>query len=184
VSGSMEEESEEIYLLLFLIKNIVPKTELFVFSTELLRLTNALSFNNFRDSSQRLSKKVKIWGSGTRIGKCLQEFLKKYGTRVDSGSTIIIISDGWDLGDPKILDDSMRGLKRRGGWIIWLNPYAEIDEYRPEAIGMKTALPYVDIFASTDVFSNRQTFNKYFGRETSPLLKTAVPTRARLRLAR
>jgi uncharacterized protein len=168
VSGSMDEQSEEIYLLLYLLKNISSKTELFIFSTELVRLTNLFTFNSFRKTAERIAGRVHIWGSGTRIGECFQEFLRKYGTLIDKDSTIVIISDGWDLGPPNILNDSMYLMRYRSGRIIWLNPYVKNKGYRPSCVGMKTALPYVDVFTSPDVFVNRQAFERYFGREISP----------------
>jgi uncharacterized protein len=180
VSGSMDEQSEDIYLLLYLLKNISSKTELFIFSTELVRLTNLFTFNNFRDTAERISKRVQIWGSGTRIGECFQEFLNKYGSLIDKNTTIVIISDGWDLGDPRILNDSMYLMRRNSNRIIWLNPYVKTKGYEPSCVGMKTALPYVDVFTSPDVFVNRQSFEHYFGRETSPWVKTTFPIRKKV----
>ncbi len=177
VSGSMDEQSEEIYLILYLLKNILTNSELFIFSTELVRLTNLFNFNNFRETADRISNRIQIWGSGTRIGECFQRFLEKHSSLVDKNTTIVIISDGWDLGDPEILNESMYLLRSKCHMIIWLNPYAKTKGYEPSCTGMKTALPYVDVFTSPEVFANKTLFEEYFGKETSPWAQTTMPVR-------
>ena len=171
VSGSMDEQSDEIYLVLYLLKNLSSNSELFVFSTELVHLSNQFSFNNFKNTAERISKRVQIWGSGTRIGECLQRFVDRYGPMIDHETTIVIISDGWDLGDPKILQNAMRLLKIKSHGIIWLNPHAKMKGYEPSCVGMKTALPYVDVLTTPEVFANRALFEENFGKETSPFVR-------------
>ena len=170
----MDEQSEDIYLLFYSLKNISPRTELFIFSTELVRLTSLFSFNNFHKIAESISKRVQIWGSGTRIGECFEDFLKRYGSLIDKDTTVLIISDGWDLGDPKILNEAMYLMKSKSSRIIWLNPHARTQGYEPSCMGMKTALPYIDVLSSPDVFTSRQSFEQYFGRATSPLPKSGV----------
>ncbi len=183
VSGSMDQQSEEIYLILYLFKNVSANSELFVFSTDLMRLTNLAGFNDFRLSAERISKRVEIWGSGTRIGECFRNFLEKYESLVDRDTVIVIISDGWDLGDPKVLDESMRRLKSLSHRIIWLNPHLKTKGYEPSCVGMKAALPYVDVFAPTEVFASRPSFEEYFGKETSQWVGSkANPVREEIRI--
>lgn len=177
VSGSMDDGSEENYLMFYLLKNVLNKCELFVFSTELVHLNGLFNFSDFRDTARRISKQVHIWGSGTRIGACFQRFLEKYSSFVDKDTTILIISDGWDLGGPELLNESMYLLRSKCNRIIWLNPYVGTAGYEPSCLGMKTALPYVDIFASPKVFTSKTLFDKCFGKETSPYPQVISPIR-------
>jgi uncharacterized protein with von Willebrand factor type A (vWA) domain len=169
VSGSMDTLSEQIYLLLYLLRRLSRRCEIFVFSTNVARLTGLLSLGDLESTAYRLSMKISIWGSGTKIGECIGKVLKSYGSILDRYTTVIIISDGWDLGDADLLRKNIAELKRRTSEIIWLNPLASRKGYEPACIGMKTALPYVDVFASTEIFSNKQLFESYFGKTIGPL---------------
>jgi uncharacterized protein with von Willebrand factor type A (vWA) domain len=171
VSGSMEELSDEIYLILYLLKNVSTNSEIFIFSTDVVRLTDLVSFNNFRDTAERISRNVRIWGSGTKIGECFQKFLANYGSLIDRDTIVVIISDGWDLGESEILRISMQTFKEKSRRIIWLNPHAKMEDYEPICIGMKTALPYIDVLTSPEVFTNKSMFEACFGKATSPSLK-------------
>jgi hypothetical protein len=84
---------------------------------------------------------------GTKIGASLQQLLERFGPLIDSKTIVIINSDGWDTGDLDILRSAMRSLHERSKRVIWLNPIAASPGYEPTASGMKTAMPYIDIFA-------------------------------------
>jgi uncharacterized protein len=168
ISGSMHSQSDDIFLLLYLFKNVSRNSEIFVFSTKLLRLKHITSFGNLKDSSRAISKQVSIWGSGTRIGESIQSFLSRYSSLINPESTVVVISDGWDLGDPDTLRIAMSELRRRCSRIVWLNPLIRTKGYEPACIGMKTALDYVDIFAPTEVFLDKSLFESYFGKNVGP----------------
>ncbi|HEX7066316.1 MAG TPA: VWA domain-containing protein, partial [Bacillales bacterium] len=88
------------------------------------------------------------WGGGTRIGDSLERFVRDFGPRLLNGNTIVFIfSDGLDTGESIKLERAMKRLYRQANKVIWLNPLAAAKHYKPEAEGLKTALPYVDIFS-------------------------------------
>ena len=88
------------------------------------------------------------WSGGTRIGSCLAQFVDSYlSAMVDRATTVVIVSDGLDLGDTQLLTRCMEALRSRAGRIVWLNPLMGDARYRPTAAGMNAALPYVDHFA-------------------------------------
>jgi uncharacterized protein len=90
---------------------------------------------------------VPDWSGGTRIGWCLSEFVSQYQSKlVDRNTTVVLISDGLDRGDPAQLTSAMRELRAHAGRIIWLNPLLGDARYQPTAAGMQAALPFVDYF--------------------------------------
>ena len=95
----------------------------------------------------QLSREVRDWSGGTRIGECLYTFLTDYGNEtLGSRAVVVILSDGLDRGDLHLLEEAMRNLRRKARRIIWLNPLLEDPEYQPLCRGMVIALPFVDQF--------------------------------------
>jgi uncharacterized protein len=176
ISGSMQSQSDDIFLLLYLFKNVSRNSEIFVFSTKLLRLKHITSFGNLRDASRAISRQVSIWGSGTRIGECLHSFVTQYKSMIDPEATVVIISDGWDLGEPETLRMAMSELRRNCSKIVWFNPLIKTKGYEPVCVGMKTALEFVDVFAPTEVFLDRGLFESYFGKNFGPSTQIAQPS--------
>lgn len=147
VSGSMERYSR--FLVRFLLSAGRERdVETFAFGTRLTRLTGHSRAGRPGDVLDALSERLPQWAGGTRIGECLAEFLEIHGRTLLGQETVtVIMSDGLDRGDVERLRHAMRGIQRRSRRVIWLNPLLESDEYRPEARGMKAALPHVDDFA-------------------------------------
>ncbi|MFQ5690502.1 MAG: VWA domain-containing protein [Gemmatimonadota bacterium] len=148
VSGSMERYSR--FLLRFILTACrEPDVETFVFSTRLTRLGPWLPRADADRVLARLGARIQDWSGGTRIGASLSAFLDEYGRRMLGQRTVVIVlSDGLDQGEVEPLERAMRGIHRKARKVIWLNPLLESPDYRPEARGMKAALPYVDEFAS------------------------------------
>ncbi len=148
VSGSMERYSR--FLVRFLLATRRARdVETFVFSTRLVRLTPWLAGARPDQALAALSDRVPGWSGGTRIGASLEGFLEDWGRRLLGQRTVVVIlSDGLDQGETEPLERAMEGIRRRARKVIWLNPLLESPQYRPEARGMKAALPYVDEFAS------------------------------------
>jgi uncharacterized protein with von Willebrand factor type A (vWA) domain len=123
------------------------RVEVFLFSTDIRRVTDELR----RDAKGRLPPLTGLgteWDGGTRIGESLERFLREHGGRMlGRDSLVIIASDGLDAGGPDRLSRSMAELRRRSAGVVWLNPLLSLRGYRPEAEGMKAALPYIDIFS-------------------------------------
>jgi len=98
-----------------------------------------------------ICRHVPDWSGGTRIGQSLHQFNQNEGRKLLSRRTVVVIlSDGWDLGEKGLLRHEMMNLRSRTNRIIWLNPLAGDPDYQPLCQGMKTALPYIDYFLPAD----------------------------------
>ncbi len=104
-------------------------------------------------------------GGGTRIGESLAAFNRWHARRVINSRTVVmIVSDGYDTGEPARLDEEMRRLRRRCRRIVWLNPLIGWRDYSPEARGMQAALPYVDLFAPAHNLESLAALEPYLAR--------------------
>ncbi|HEU5138879.1 MAG TPA: VWA domain-containing protein [Bacillales bacterium] len=141
-SRSMLPHSEVFLQFACALSQEAKRVETFLFSTRLRRVTRFLNKNKALDDLGM------EWGGGTRIGESLERFVRDFGPRLLNGNTIVFIfSDGLDTGESEKLEWAMKRLYRQANKVIWLNPLAAANHYKPEAAGMKTALPYVDIFS-------------------------------------
>ncbi len=119
------------------------RTEAFVFATRLTRLTRALRSRSPDLALQRAAAAAPDWASGTRIGAALKEFNDRYGRRgMARGAVVVILSDGWERGDPTLVGREMERLSRLAHRIVWVNPRASVPGFSPRAGGMAAALPY------------------------------------------
>jgi hypothetical protein len=125
------------------------RSEAFVFATRLTRLTRALGSRNPSRAIQAAAATAPDWSSGTRIGDALKAFNDRHGRRgMARGAVIVILSDGWERGDPELVAREMERLSRLAHRIVWVNPRAGAEEFAPRAGGMAAALPYVDALVS------------------------------------
>ncbi len=145
VSGSMERYSEMLLHFVHGAQFRFDTVESFVFSTRLTRITRQLRTRNPTEALALVARTVPDWSGGTRIGEAIGAFNRNWSRRMGSGRPIIlIISDGWDTGDPSHLALEMRRLARSAHQVIWLNPLAGHEDFSPQARGMAAALPHVD----------------------------------------
>lgn len=147
VSGSMDIYSRLLLQFVYGLQNSFAKVESFVFATSLARITGELKNKTYKRALDRLAMNVRGWSGGTRIGASLAAFNEQWLRRVDKRTVIIILSDGWDTGEPEQLATSLALLHRRGGRIIWLNPLLGSAGYEPITKGMQAALPFINVFA-------------------------------------
>ena len=146
VSGSMERYSR---LLMIFAHAIARREDLeaFVFSTRLTRITRLLRQRDLDRALASVSKGVHDFSGGTRIGDALADFNRRWARRVlGHGAVVIIISDGWDRGDPTQLAAELIHLRRSAHRLIWLNPLLGSEGYQPLTRGMAAALPFCDDF--------------------------------------
>jgi hypothetical protein len=148
VSGSMDLYSRFLLQFIYALQNCFARVESFVFSTRLSRVTDQLRGESYPGALDRLARSVHDWSGGTRIGASLAAFNESWPRLVDRRTIVVILSDGWDTGEPEELGDALRSLRRRAGRVIWLNPLLGSPDYRPLTRGMQAALPHVDVFAS------------------------------------
>src|SRR6266567_5663698 len=147
ISGSMSLYSRLLLHFIHTISNGLMNVEAFVFGTRLTRVTRQLKKRDVDDAVRDVAKNVQDWSGGTRIGDALHYFNHKWAKRVlGRGAVVLVISDGWDRGDAKMLEVEMDRLQHSCHRLIWLNPLLGSPDYRPLTIGMKTALPYIDNF--------------------------------------
>ena len=149
VSKSMDLYSKFLIQFIFAFQNAYRRIETFVFSTSLHRVTKQLKEQEFQQALQQLSEEVPDWSGGTRIGAALHTFCEEHAQRLLNGKTfVLILSDGWDTGEPHLLEGSMQVIQSRAKKVIWLNPLAGNPDYQPSAKGMEVAMPYIDLFVS------------------------------------
>jgi uncharacterized protein with von Willebrand factor type A (vWA) domain len=122
------------------------RVEAFVFGTRLTRVTRELAGRDPDAAVARAAAAVADWSGGTRIGDSLAELNREHGRRIGRGSVAIVLSDGWDRGDPDALAAEMARLHRCAHSVIWLNPLKAHAGYEPLTRGMRAALPHVDHF--------------------------------------
>jgi uncharacterized protein with von Willebrand factor type A (vWA) domain len=144
VSGSMAPYAR--MLLQYMHASVVARrrVEAFAFGTRLTRITNELAGRDHDKALDRAAAVVTDFSGGTRIGAALAELNRVHGRRLGRGSVVVILSDGWDRGDPDQLRDEMARLRRAAHQLVWLNPLAAHPDYEPLTRGMQAAVPHTD----------------------------------------
>ena len=146
-SGSMDPHTRFLLTFALSLKRVVRRCEVFAFNTSLTRLTPWLTPGKIGPTLDRLAAGVPDWSGGTRIGASLDEFVTRYlDTLVSAKTVVVVLSDGLDLDGPAVLAGAMRAIRAKARKVIWLNPLLGDPRYRPEARGMKAALPFVEHF--------------------------------------
>lgn len=147
VSGSMERYSRLLLNFVYGLAHSARHVESFVFATQLTRITRSLAERDASREMTRIIRDVRDWGGGTRIGEALRTFNTRWARRVmRNGPVVIIVSDGWDRGDPQMLARELARVRRSCRRVIWLNPLLGSVSYEPLTRGMRAALRYVDDF--------------------------------------
>lgn len=148
ISGSMERYTRLLlYFIYSLTFGLDQPVESFVFGTHLTRITRALRHKDIDRALKEVGQTVNDWSGGTRIGECLKHFNFEWGRRVlGRGAVVLMISDGWDRGEPELLSQEMARLKRNCHRLVWLNPLLGSADYEPLTRGMQAALPHVHDF--------------------------------------
>jgi uncharacterized protein with von Willebrand factor type A (vWA) domain len=147
-SGSMSLYTAFFVRFLHGVVDAFREAEAFVFHTRLAHVSPSLRDRDVTRAVEKLSLMAQGIGGGTRIGESLATFNRWHARRViNSRTALMIVSDGYDTGEPGQLGEEMRRLRRRCRKIIWLNPLIGWRDYTPQARGMQAALPYVDLFA-------------------------------------
>jgi uncharacterized protein with von Willebrand factor type A (vWA) domain len=146
VSGSMEPYARMLLQYLQAWVAARRRAEAFVFGTRLTRVTRELAGRDPDLAVARAARAVSDWSGGTRIGESLAELNRSHGRRIGRGSVVVVLSDGWDRGEPDQLAAEMARLSRCAHSVVWLNPLKAHERYEPLTRGMQAALPHVDHF--------------------------------------
>jgi len=144
VSGSMTPYARMLLQYLQASVTARARVEAFVFGTRLTRVTRELAGRDPDRALARAAEHVSDWSGGTRIGAALAELNREHGRRIGRGAIIVVLSDGWDRGDPDVLAAEMARLRRCAHRVLWLNPLAADPRYEPLTRGMQAAMPHVD----------------------------------------
>jgi uncharacterized protein len=149
ISGSMEPYARAYLQFLTCAAGAGPNAEAFVFATRLTRVTRALASRNPEKAIQRAAATAPDWSSGTRIGDALKAFNDRHGRRgMARGAVIVILSDGWERGEPALVGREMERLRRLAYRIVWVNPRVSAREFEALAGGLAAALPFCDALVS------------------------------------
>jgi uncharacterized protein with von Willebrand factor type A (vWA) domain len=164
-SGSMELYTAFFARFLHAVVDAFREAEAFVFHTRLVHVSSALRERDVSRAVDRLALMAQGIGGGTRIGESLADFNRWHAARViNSRTAVVIVSDGYDTGEPERLGAEMKRLARRCRRIVWLNPLLGWRDYEPTARGMQAALPYVDLFAPAHNLESLAALEPYLAR--------------------
>jgi len=148
-SGSMDPHTQFLLTFALSLARVVRRLHVFAFNTELTYITPWLGRRSVRQALAQLRQGVPDWSGGTRIGACLDEFVRYHlPSMVDGRTVVVILSDGLDGGDAAVLGRAVAAIQRAARSVIWLNPLMGDARYEPTARGMAAALPFVDHFAA------------------------------------
>jgi uncharacterized protein len=155
VSGSMERYSRMLLHFAHALTRRQRRVEAFLFSTELTRITMQLRARRIGDAVSAVARAVPDWSGGTRIGVAIRQFHQQWTRRaLRGGPVVLLISDGWDRGDPEVLRAQIARLQRSCHRLIWLNPLIGTVGYEPLTRGLQASLPYVDDFLPARTLTN------------------------------
>ena len=165
ISGSMDRYSRVLLKFIYALSNGPDHVEAFVFSTQLTRITRQIRGHDIDDALDHATASIHDWAGGTRIGEVLKTFNYQWGRRVlGQGAVVLIISDGWDLGDPQVLGHELSRLQLSSQRLIWLNPLLGSANYEPLTRGMQAALPYIDDFLPIHNLASLEQLGYLFAR--------------------
>lgn len=145
ISGSMERYSRFMLRFAHALQRSGAPLEVFVFGTRLTRITRLLRIRSPDAALRLVAERVVDWSGGTRIGESLHELNRRWVRRtVRSGAVVLLVSDGWERGDPRVLAREMATLRRSCHRLLWIDPLAARPGFEPTTVGLTAALPYVD----------------------------------------
>ncbi len=145
ISGSMEPYSRFLIEFIFSLRRALPKVEVGVFATRMTVITRMLEDRNVDQALAHVTRQVKDWGGGTDIGGSLGEFNRSFAGKIIRAKTVVVVlSDGWDRGDPQTMRTALEQLRHRAHGLLWLNPLLGSEGYQPLCSGIVTALPFID----------------------------------------
>ena len=144
VSGSMTPYARMLLQYMHACVAARRRVEAFAFGTRLTRITHELTGRDHDLALERAAAAVTDFSGGTRIGSALAELNRVHGRRLGRGAAVVILSDGWDRGDPEQLETEMARLRRASHRLVWLNPLAAHPDYEPLTRGMRAAVPHTD----------------------------------------
>ena len=165
VSGSMERYSRMLLHFAYALQRTHGRVEVFLFSTRLTRVTRDLARGSIDAAVTAVSRRVPDWSGGTRIGEALRAFHVRWARSVLSRRPVVlVVSDGWDRGDPSVLREQVSRLQRSCHRLVWLSPLLGTADYQPLTRGLVAALPFVDDFLPARTLRNLEDLARHLNQ--------------------
>jgi len=165
ISGSMERYSRFLLRFAHALELSGAPLEVFVFGTRLTRITRELRVRSPDAALHRVADKVVDWSGGTRIGESLHTLNRRWVRRtIRSGAVVLLVSDGWERGDPAVLAREMATLRRSCHRLLWLDPLASRPGFEPATAGLRAALPHVDALVPCGTVGSLEDLARTLGR--------------------
>ena len=161
VSGSMREHESRFFALVHALGSISRRSRVFAFSTQLDEITDDVRRFGYRRAAAVIARRVERADGGTRIGHSLREFTDRYGGALGERTTLVVLSDGWDLGDPGAVGEMLRRLARRTFRIVWVTPYTRRPGFQPQVGALRSALGEIDQLLGPEDFESRQALRPF-----------------------
>jgi hypothetical protein len=179
ISGSMERYCRFMLRFAQALQRSGAPVEVFVFGTRLTRITRQLRVRSPDEALRRVAGRVVDWSGGTRIGESLHQLNQRWVRRaVRSGAVVLLMSDGWERGDPALLAREMATLRRSCHRLLWIDPLAARPGFEPVTVGLRAALPHVDELVPAASVASLTELAERLGRLTTETRKTRKNTRA------
>ncbi len=164
VSGSMEAYSRALLLYLHAARGSGRGVETFAFGTRLTRLTRELATRDPDAALAAAAGRVVDWSGGTRIGLSLKAYNDEWGRRaLTRGAVVVVLSDGFERGDPSLLGAELARLARQAFAVVWVNPLKGHEDYEPLVGGMQAALPSIDRLVTGHDVASLETLGRILG---------------------
>lgn len=176
VSGSMEQTARVLLHFLYgLSHGSAGRVEAFVFATRLTRITRKLADRRVDRALREASEAVRDWSGGTRIGEALHRFNLEWARRLPTSSAVVLlVSDGWDRGDPSLVASEMERLRGLAWRVVWLNPLLSDEGYEPLTRGMAAALPHIHDFLPVNNLASVRSLADHLAK-LDPVGRSAAP---------
>ena len=164
ISGSMREHDSTLFALLHSLTRLNRRCRVFAFSTSVVDITDRVRGTAYPRARAHVARWLAPMEGGTRIAESLRAFRQRYGRFVHPWTTVVLVSDGWDLGSPEDLRRECEWLHRHGHLVVWVNPYAARPGFQPQTEGLRAALPSIDLLLAPEDFELRERFRGLRGR--------------------
>ena len=155
ISGSMREHDSRFFALVHALESLSRRSRVFAFSTKVDEVTEDVRRYGYRRATAMLGRRLDRADGGTRIGGSLHDFAERYGAVLSAETTLIVLSDGWDLGESEPVAVELERLRRRVRRIVWVTPYTRRPGFRPEVGALRAALEQVDALLGPEDFESR-----------------------------
>jgi len=155
VSGSMREHESRFFALVHALLSVSRRSRVFAFSTRLEEITSSVRRSGYRRAAATVGHRIDRTDGGTRIGHALAEFAERFGATLGPTSTLVLLSDGWDLGETTLVHDELEHLARRAGRVVWITPYTRRPGFEPKVGALRVAQRHIDLLLGPEDFESQ-----------------------------